>query len=308
MHQSLVPVALLKCTSYDQQSLREPVNLALESVRPGENYRGKTVLLKPNLISVTSRALACTHCNVVDSVARWFLDQGAKVVVGDSPAFGSASKVCERHGISQVLKKLGVEIVNFDSSVTRCAVGGTELPVAQALFDCDYFVGLPKIKAHNQMFVSLAMKNIFGIVTGMSKPMLHMIHGSHRRFSKLILDLQSILPPQIHLADGIEVMHRSGPLDGEKLIINCLAASKCPVSLDSALLDVLELDASKSPLWVEAFERGHPGTDGHACTFPHYPPSHFYRSGFVAPNSLNPVRFNPFRFFQGFFKRLYFKK
>ena len=41
--------------------------------------------------------------------------------------------------------------------------------VAREAMECDIFVGLPKIKAHNQMYMTLAVKNIFGIVKGVQQ-------------------------------------------------------------------------------------------------------------------------------------------
>jgi uncharacterized protein (DUF362 family) len=154
------------------------------------------------------------------------------------------------------------------------------------------------------MYVTLAVKNIFGIVKGVNKALLHMIHGdNHRQFAGIILDLLDILPPQLHLADGIVAMHVSGPLDGSPLSLYCIAAAKSPVAMDTALLDALELDCRRSPLWLEAACRKLAGSDGGTVDYPVLLPQDFYGSGFVAPASLNPVRFNILRFCRGMMKR-----
>jgi uncharacterized protein (DUF362 family) len=123
----------------------------------------------------------------------------------------------------------------------------------------------------------------------------------------MILDLKELLPSQLHLADGIEVMHRSGPLDGIPLILNCVAAARCPIALDTAMLDLLMLDQTKSPLWSLAASRGLDGSDRNNLCYPRLLPQDFHGSGFMAPHTLNGIRFNPFRFLRGLMKRMIMK-
>jgi len=151
----------------------------------------------------------------------------------------------------------------------------------------------------------LAVKNIFGIVKGVNKAKLHMTTGnSHEQFSHVLLDLVRLLPPHIHLMDGIHAMHKSGPLSGALLPLHCVAASSCPVAMDSAMMDLLELDKTKSPLWRTAGKRQFAGTFTDNLVYPRLLPSHFHHSGFAAPQSLDPVRFSPVRFLSGMLKRV----
>ncbi len=301
-------VVLQRCPAYDRAEITELIDKITNQLGGAGTIHGKTVLLKPNLISSKSPPLACTHREFIAGVASWFLDQGARVRLGDSPALGSAAKVCEKQGIAEALQGMNVKIVDFVTPVEKKLAGGLKVTIAREALDCDLFVGLPKVKAHNQMYVTLATKNIFGIIKGVNKGMLHMIHGSsHNRFANIILDLISLLPEQLHLVDGIEAMHRSGPLDGNQLTLSCVAGSNCPVALDTALLDLLELDLNKSPLWRVASLRGLPGSDGNNFHYPHLYPGDFHGSGFVAPGNLNAVRFNPFRFLSGISKKVLLK-
>ncbi len=294
----------MRCDSYDTVRIDADIEKLARAVPLGRSHHGKRVLLKPNLISTGGGPLSCTHPRIIGAVAAWYKDHGARVVVGDSPAFGSAVRVCSTFGILPLLKKLDVPVINFDARVQQDLPCGVTLPVSREVLECDLFVGLPKIKAHNQMYVTMAMKNIFGIVTGMNKAMLHMVHGSdHGRFAEIILDLQGLLPEQVHLADGIEVMHVSGPLDGECLRLNCLAAASSPVALDLAMHELLELDGEKSPLLRAARDKGYPGSKTDEVHYPLETPDCFHGSGFSAPDELNPIRFNPFRFLRGSIRR-----
>jgi uncharacterized protein (DUF362 family) len=268
------------------------------------SFSGKTVLLKPNLISATAPALACTHAEFVAAVASWFLDRGARVRIGDSPAFGTAVRTMQQHGIVEAVKGMNVELIDFNTPVERRLACGLTVTVAAEGLDCDLLVNLPKIKAHNQMYVTFSVKNVFGIILGMRKAMLHMREGaSHRRFADIILDLLDLLPPHLALADGIVAMHREGPVGGEPLSLGCVAGAVDMVALDTALLALLELDPGCSPLWLAAAARKMPGASLADMVFPALTPAAFAGSGFVAPAELNGIRFNPLRFLRGVLRR-----
>ena len=84
-----IPVAISRCHSYRRSELIEGVAGLLSSLS-FTVPRGSKVLLKPNLVAAGRPAdLACTHPEFVAAVAQWFVDHGAKVAVGDSPATGS---------------------------------------------------------------------------------------------------------------------------------------------------------------------------------------------------------------------------
>jgi len=289
---------------YQMTSICRVVDEVVRCLDFSHNFHGSVVLLKPNLISSRGSALACTHKKFIAGAAAWFLDQGATVRIGDSPAFGTTLSVCRRWGIIEATAGMDIEYVNFSSTVKKKLPAGVTVDIAGEALECDFFINLSKVKAHNQMFVTLATKNIFGIVKGINKALLHMSYGtSHDRFAGLILDLVKLLPPALHLADGITAMHISGPLSGVPLQLNCIGGSLCPVALDTALLDVLGLEKSDSPLWRAASNRKYGGYDIDAIQFPLLSPLDFMNTGFIGPGFLQPVRFNPVRFLGSLLKR-----
>lgn len=298
-------VFLTPCNSYNATDISEIVDRISLETGFFSTLQGATVLLKPNLISGRGIGLSCSHPEFVAGVALWFKEQGANVKVGDSPAFGTARSVCQSRKIDKILNNFGIEIIEFSTPIEKKLPCGRTVNVAAEALECDYFIGLPRVKAHNQMYVTLAVKNVFGIVKGINKAMLHMTcDNDHTQFSNIILGLLDILPPQLHFIDGIEVMSESGPLDGVPLSINCIGASESPIALDTAFLDLLELDPNRSPLYVAAKKMGLPGSDINMISYPFFTPSDFYGSNFIAPDGLNPIRFNPFRFTSGILKRI----
>ena len=298
-------VGLTACRQYDRRLLKE----RLEALGNAVGFRvspGSRVLLKPNLVSaVRNKGLACTHPEVVAAAAEWFLDQGAQVRVGDSPAFGTALGVMQACGISAALKGLPVTMVNFEAAQPVRLASGLSVGIARAIGECDLLVNLPKIKAHGQLYLSLAVKNYFGAVVGFRKPWLHARHGDiGNRFEAMLVDLLAALPDGITLADGIEAMHVDGPTGGKPFPLHLLAAGCNPVALDTALIEVLGLPHQASPVWRECRRRNLAGSSLEELSFPLARPEEVAVQGFQPPVRLRPVSFHPWRLLRGALKRL----
>ena len=125
---------------------------------------GMRVLVKPNLL--TSKALACTNPDIVAAVCKLLLDGGCKVDVADSPGFGRAKSVARAIGLDEKLAPLGLEVLPMNQPAPlRLDVPGAErqpvFMVSRRAIECDYLLSVPRIKAHSQMRITLAVKNLF---------------------------------------------------------------------------------------------------------------------------------------------------
>ncbi|MCI5144758.1 MAG: DUF362 domain-containing protein, partial [Candidatus Electrothrix sp. AR3] len=141
-------VALTTCSSYAPSLLIDAMSKVLSALDLSLTLCSANVLLKPNLISAKHGRLACTEGAFILAIARWLLDHGAKVSVGDSPAFGSAKDVLQSLGISDELATLGVEIKEFSKGQKVKLPRGYKAVLAREALDCDLLVNLPRVKAH----------------------------------------------------------------------------------------------------------------------------------------------------------------
>jgi len=299
-----IPVCLDKIASYEPDLLRLLLHKHLDILTVPADLSGRRVLLKPNLISASAPSLACTCPVFLTAVAAVFLDRGASVCLSDSPAFGSARQVLKKHGFVKALYGLNVSLIEFKTKVVKELNCGLSVTVAGEALECDYFVNVPRVKAHQQMGVTMAMKNVFGIIIGARKAWLHMSNGdTHHGFAKIILDLQELLPPAIVIADGITIMNRKGPVNGSPLALGCVALSRNSVALDRAMLEVLGVKKERIPLAMEARKQELPGARLEDIFFPAFLPDAFVNSGFRIPQQLRPVRFQFFQYFRSSFRR-----
>ena len=258
---------------------------------------GTRVLLKPNLLSGRSAEhLACTHPLFVAAVAEWFVEQGALVAIGDSPAFGTAQGVMRTTGIEKALAGLPVALTNFDRSVPVRLAGGVKVNIASAALECDMLINLPRVKVHSQFYMTLAVKNYFGTVVGFQKPGWHLRYGDKEGlFASHLVDLLAVLPPGITFIDGIVAMHGTGPVSGQPYSLGVVGGGPNPVAVDSALLRILGIDYKKSAVWQECAKRGLAGSDPDMLDFPLLKPAQFTADGFRTASILKPVSFNPLR-------------
>lgn len=305
MQLSESPVTLSRLSSYDPQSLDQAIDLHFSSMGLPLSLPSSIVLIKPNLITARYGPLACTESVVITAVARWFLDKGAKVSVGDSPAFGSAAFALEKLGLTEQLQRLGVEVMEFTSSRQVQLPSGKKAGVATAALDCDLLVNLPRVKAHQQLVVTLAVKNLFGCLSGFQKPWWHMAHGGKEGcFGQLLVELLTVLPDTATLVDGVRAMQGTGPIHGEPVGLGILAGGLNPVGVDTTLLQVLGVDPLKSPLWLAANRANLPGAIIGDIRFSLFQPGDLQVDGFRVPEELSPIRFNPLHYAKNTVKRL----
>ena len=299
-------VALLRSPTYQLETIKQGIERLCSAVSFAMPS-GVRVLLKPNLITASRQAngLQCTHPQFIAAVAEWCIDHGARVLVGDSPAFGTAKGVMAACGITDALRHLPVQLVNFSRVQPVCLADGTRVGLAAAALECDFLFNLPRVKTHCQFYVTLAIKNYFGTVVGLRKPWWHMRYGGcPERFARHLVDLLVLLPAGVCLADGIVAMQGEGPVSGRPYNLVVIAGSRNPVAMDTALLDVLGLRPAESPVGRECLRRGLAGAESASLTFPLLPSAALRVADFSPPAVLKPIRFHPYRVLVGGIRRL----
>ena len=315
-----VPVALARCEGYDRRSLDQLVGEVLDAARIAQSCSlkvGTKVLVKPNLLM--GRSLACTSPGVVAAACRWLRDHGAQMAVADSPGFGRARSVARAIGLESALRPLGLEVRELDRPVpislplpqgsrsAHSGKAGTRFHVARAVHECDFILSLPRVKAHSQMLITLAVKNCFGCVSGLHKAVAHAREGRDPTyFADCLAALWAVLPPVAALADGGVAMHVTGPSGGKPFVLHLMGASASAVALDEALYAVFGLAPEAVPLGAALARRKAQGSaaSGTEVTFPLLRPENFDARGFDLPRELSHTSFHPARFVQSCLRRI----
>lgn len=303
-----IPVYLAKVDSYDAAS--EAVHSLLEAVAMPVSS-GAHVLVKPNLLRAD--ALTCTNAAVIAAACCYLRDKGCTVTIGDSPGFGTALGVSKHIGLLDALARAGCSdtpIITLDSPRERPLTLGGSVGLSRHALEADHILSIPKFKAHSQMRVTCAVKNLFGCVSGVRKAFLHARHGDKEQdgiavFPSAVADIMTHLPPVTTLLDGITAMHITGPSGGKPFDARLLAASASPVALDTVIYAMLGVTPEDVPVWHELQRRNAPGALPNEVEVRGEPASSFDLSSFMLPFRLKPQTFNPMRLFVSTAKRLW---
>ena len=140
---------------------------------------GDKALLKPNLLyGEIPEKLVNTHPAVIEAVIKLLLDAGCKIVMGDSPSIGTGLMHAKKPGYLELCRRYNVEWAPFEDPIL--IEGGESfkrIETARIVSEVDAVINLAKVKTHGQTYLTLSVKNMFGIVPGVRKARWHMHAG-----------------------------------------------------------------------------------------------------------------------------------
>jgi uncharacterized protein (DUF362 family)/Pyruvate/2-oxoacid:ferredoxin oxidoreductase delta subunit len=252
-------VAVVKCPDYGRATVERAVDRLLDLLGGIGPLipSGAGVLIKPNMLAAHSpEAAVTTHPEVLRAVTRRIIEAGGRVTLGDSPGIGSFASVAAKTGLAQVAEELGVRAEPLDDPVEVPRPAGARfrrLRLARRAVEAEVIVNLPKVKTHQQMFLTLAVKNLFGCVAGREKIAWHLSAGRDAAlFARVLVEIGAALRPGLNLADGVVGMEGTGPSHGEVRPFGFLAASTDAFALDAALTRLLGFRTEDVPLFAAA--------------------------------------------------------
>ncbi|MFH1539407.1 MAG: DUF362 domain-containing protein [bacterium] len=259
-------VALAECADYAPAKVDGAVKKIFGHFGGAGKFAatGDRVLLKPNLlIAAAPESGICTHPEVVRSVAELVRDCGATPMIGDSPSFGSLRGVAHRAGYGEIIKRYNVKLLPFKTPVVPKSIPdfGPEFTIAKEALDADKIINLPKLKTHQQVVLTLAVKNMFGAVVGKRKPVWHVAASSERKFTRLLLAIYCSARPAFNLLDGVVGMEGKGPRKGPLRRFNLVAGAVDGVAMDAVVSALLGFSAREIPILKTAREVGEGETD-----------------------------------------------
>jgi len=242
-------VAILRAESY-AHNLESILHSGLELFHL--DLRGKTVLLKPNLVDYIPGNHINTHPLLVSAAIECCRRLGAKnVLVGEGPGHQRDSElVLLESGFSEELRQLKVPFVDLNRDELAKApllatyTGMKLLWLPRTVLEADFIVSMPKVKTHHWSGVTLSMKNMFGVVPGSKygwpKNILHW-----KGIQESILDVCATVPVHFVIADAIVAMEGNGPLNGHSRALNRIILADDPVAADATCARLMGLDPTR---------------------------------------------------------------
>jgi uncharacterized protein (DUF362 family) len=218
------------------------------------DLRGKSVLLKPNLVDHVEGVEINTHPFVIGAAVECFLRLGAAhVTVAEGPGHQRDTQLLLfETGLAGILKDLGTPFIDLNRDdlvkvrLNANRSGLKELWLPKTAMRADFIVSMPKVKTHHWSGVTLSMKNMFGLVPGVKygwpKNVLHW-----RGINRCIVDIVATVPIHFVIADAIVCMEGNGPLAGTPRHLDCLILADDPVAADATCARMMGLRPEAVP-------------------------------------------------------------
>ena len=209
--------------------------------------RGDVVVLKPNIgWDRTPEQAANTNPDVVTALAEMCLAAGAKEVRVFDRSCNEARRCYVNSGIQEAVEEFAKKHHAGDSlriyHVEDRKFQRTDIPGALALhqwdlyrdaLEADRIINIPVAKHHTLAGVTLALKNMMGVMGG-NRGQIHF------RLPDCLVDINRKLPTRLAVIDATRILLRNGPSGGN--LADVKVVDKVIASADVVAADVVAAD------------------------------------------------------------------
>jgi uncharacterized protein (DUF362 family) len=251
------PVAVLRAKSYQI----DLTNTILEGIRLcGLDVKGKTVLLKPNLVEFDASTAINTDVALVAAALEAFRSLGAaSVTIAEGPGhrrdtLGVADEAGYWKGVRNFEGQF-IDLNRDDVTPVSNFVNEKQFFLPNTALGADLIVSMPKMKTHHWAAATLSMKNLFGLVPGSvygwPKNTLHYIG-----IDNSIVALNRQFRKTFAIVDGIVGMEGNGPIQGQAKNVGLLVFGQDLVAVDSTCCRIMGIDPAKVAYLQQAADLG----------------------------------------------------
>jgi uncharacterized protein (DUF362 family) len=239
-------VSIVRAPAYDQ-SLYDTMRRIVAVHRL--DVRGRSVVLKPNLVEFEPENTINTHPLLVHATYEAFLAAGAASVrIAEGPGHRrNTLDLADAAGYFRIVPNFDDMFVDLNlDDVTRVRPRSQfsrieKLYLPNTVLGADLLVSMAKMKTHHWVGATLSMKNLFGTVPGAiygwPKNVLHWAG-----IEECIADLHAAYPRKFAIVDGIVGMEGNGPIQGVPKQVGVVVAGRDPLAVDATCCRVMRID------------------------------------------------------------------
>ena len=233
---------------YNIEDLKSAVKNSFERLNIKNKFKPKMkVLIKVCIPDAVHQDKGeTTHPAVVRALVDYLSEYGVKTIVADSPDKKyneeNLSSVYLNSGMLEMANLTTCEL-NHDLKTTNIEVpNGVKtkgIKVLEIVNNVDAIINVGKLKFHNRLGYLGASSNIFGLIPGVMKELILNRQYCLSDFNDYIIDMLETLKDKIVL----NVLDAVVSLEADKTqrMLNCLAMSENPYSLDAVMFDILNI-------------------------------------------------------------------
>lgn len=212
--------------------------------------KNQKVLVKPNIAwDVVPEKAANTNPKLVARIIEHCLNAGAKDVYVFDHTCDNWQRAYRNSGIEKAVRDSGGKMVpgnderlyqNYDIK------SGKRLrttKIHELVFDTDVFINVPILKHHSSTKLTIAMKNLMGIIYDRG-------YWHKNDLNQCIADFATLQKPLLNVVDCYRVLKRNGPRGvslADVATYKALVISKDIVAADAASTRIFGLEAEDIP-------------------------------------------------------------
>jgi len=219
---------------------------------------GARVVIKPNVLTAREPEYAVTtNPQAVAAMVEMCWEAGARSVsVMDRPTSpavqaykvsGLQMAVGAVDGRMKILSKRDFERISIPRGRLL-----SSWPLLVDVFEADVTINMPIAKTHGLAGLTMAMKNLMGVMGGERGTI-------HQDFHQKIVDVNTLIRPQLTVLDAYRILIRNGPtgggLEDVRLARTCIAGTD-PVSVDAYGATLFGMKGEDLPYLRLASEQG----------------------------------------------------
>jgi uncharacterized protein (DUF362 family) len=236
-------VSLVKSETRNVEDVKHDVTNALDLIDFQMPSNVKTVAIKVNLCYYWNASTGYTTDPILVEAIIDYLREKCRKDIEIKIAEADASAMKTKHafqllGYNKLAKQKNVQLLNLTEDVIK----ETEIPVAnqkftlqvpQTLVTSDLFINVPKLKVMRRVFITCAMKNLFGAIAFPRKVTYHPL------LEETIVAINKVLKPNLNIVDARVALGRY------PIRMNLLLASASAFSTDWVSAQVAGYNPSK---------------------------------------------------------------
>lgn len=229
---------------------------------------GQSVVLKPNVFCPRP-APTTTDPRVVVAVGELAREAGAgRVIVAEGRSLSTARYRPQHNrtrdcfdvvGMTEAIAQAGFEVVYLEEDAfSEVDVPGADLlrraAVPRTILEADVLINLPVMKIHSLTYVTLAIKNLHGVVSDADKQFQHGYRDL--ALARKLVDILRIRRPDLNVLDALVGQEGDHATEGRPVEMGLVLASRDPVALDAVAGAVMGFEPSEVDTTRIAGEQG----------------------------------------------------
>lgn len=242
-------VSLLKV-----KDIENTVRKGIELVGGIDVDRSDQIIIKPN-IAYHKDPYCCinTDLRVFDAVIKVAKEHSNNVLVVESDSTSNPAEIrMEQSGAMGIVRKNNVSFLNLShDEIKEVEVHKRKIRLPKTVLEAPYFINVPKLKTHENTVITVALKNLYGLLPEKSKAALY-----HPILDEIIPLINLAVRQDLIVVDGIIGMEGRGPIVGTPVEMNVILCGRDPVTIDSVAAHIMGFNPQKINTIVKTHQGG----------------------------------------------------